>query len=97
MQLLKNLTLTISTMSQDTKFIYEKVNSYILQAAYAGIDDIKNDTLIFKEGFFDSMGFVMLISFLEEEYGFKIKDEELLEDNFESIDAITGFITRKAK
>jgi acyl carrier protein len=47
------------------------------------------------EGIFDSMGFILLINFIEETFGIKAKDSELLEDNFESINAIAGFVERK--
>jgi acyl carrier protein len=41
------------------------------------------------------MGFVLLITFLEEEFGVKTVDADLIEENFESINAITDFIVRK--
>jgi acyl carrier protein len=43
------------------------------------------------------MGFIMLISFLEEEFGIKTNDSDLTEENFESINAITDFVSRKLK
>ncbi len=58
-------------------------------------DKIKDDSLIFKEGYFDSMGFVVLITYLEENFGIKTSDSDLVEENFESINAITDFIVRK--
>ncbi len=82
-------------MTQDILEIKEKVKAYILQATSAGKDNIKDDSLIFKEGYFDSMGFVMLITFLEEEFGIKTTDADLVEENFESINAITDFVIRK--
>ncbi len=51
--------------------------------------------MLFKEGYFDSMGFIMLLSFIDEEFGVKVHDDELIEENFESISAISDFITRK--
>jgi acyl carrier protein len=82
-------------MKQDISTIKEKVKAYILQATSANKDKIKDNSLIFKEGYFDSMGFVMLISFIEQEFGTKTADADLVEENFESIDAITDFIVRK--
>ena len=73
----------------------EKVKSYVLQAVYADKEKIHDDTLIFKEGYFDSMGFVVLITFLEEKFGIQAADEDLIEENFESINAITSYIVRK--
>jgi acyl carrier protein len=85
----------MSKLINDPAIIKEKVQSYIIQAAHAENGKIKNDSLIFKEGYFDSMGFIMMITFFEEEFKIKTSDEDLIEENFESINAITGFICRK--
>jgi acyl carrier protein len=82
-------------MKDDSVEIKEKVKNYVLQAVYAEKEKIKDNSLIFKEGYFDSMGFMVLISFLEEEFGIKTNDSDLLEENFESINAISDFVTRK--
>ena len=82
-------------MKDDSVEIKEKVRNYVLQAVYAEKEKINDNSLIFKEGYFDSMGFMVLISFLEEEFGIKTNDSDLLEENFESIDAISDFVTRK--
>jgi acyl carrier protein len=82
-------------MKDDSVEIKEKVKNYVLQAVYAEKEKIKDNSLIFKEGYFDSMGFMVLISFLEEEFGIKTNDSDLLEENFESINAISDFVIRK--
>ena len=82
-------------MKQDLNSIRDKVKDYILQSAYGSEHEIQDNTLIFKNGYFDSMGFVMLISFIDEHLGIKVVDDELIEENFESINAITAFVTRK--
>ena len=79
----------------DTDNVQIKIKEYILRETFSEKVKIKNDTLIFKEGYFDSMGFVMLITFLEEEFGIKTSDTDLVEENFESINAITKYIIRK--
>jgi acyl carrier protein len=82
-------------MEQDILTIKEKVNQYVLQHTFAEKHKIQNDSLIFKEGYFDSMGFIMLITFIEEEFALKTSDADLIEENFESINAITSYILRK--
>jgi acyl carrier protein len=82
-------------MTDNSLMIREKIKNYVLQAVYADKEKIKDSTLIFKEGYFDSMGFMVLISFIEEEFGIKTNDSDLLEENFESINAISEFIIRK--
>jgi acyl carrier protein len=84
-------------MKQDLATIKEKVKSYIHQAAHVENDKIRDESLIFKEGYFDSMGFMVLITFIEEEFSIKTFDNDLTEENFESINAITDFISRKTK
>ena len=74
----------------------EKIRNYIVQTSHADANKIKDESLIFKEGFFDSMGFIMLITFLEEEFGIKTVDSDLIEENFESINTISEFIQRKS-
>lgn len=87
----------ILSMTQDTSTIRKKVKQYVLQEAFAEKNKIQNDSLIFKEGYFDSMGFMRLITFIEEEFGIKIIDADLKEENFESINAMTDFIDRKTQ
>ena len=79
----------------DQAVIRDQIRDYIQQATFAEKDKITNDSLIFKEGYFDSMGFVVLITYLEENFGVKTTDTDLVEENFESINAITDFIIRK--
>jgi len=84
-------------MNSNKSTISDKVRNYIVQASHAGEEKIKNESLIFKEGYFDSMGFIMLIAFLEETFSIKTNDDDLMEENFESINAITDFIHNKIK
>lgn len=79
----------------DSNEIKEKIRQFIIETTFAPEEDVKNDTLIFVKGIFDSMGFISLINFIEDKFAVKAKDSELLEDNFESIDAIAGFVERK--
>jgi acyl carrier protein len=84
-------------MTQDISTSKEKIRNYIVQTSHAEANKIKDESLIFKEGFFDSMGFIMLITFLEEEFGIKTGDSDLIEENFESVNAISEFIGRKSQ
>lgn len=68
---------------------------YVSKNSHVDISKVKPDTMLFKEGIFDSMAFVLLIDFLEEKFSVKIKDNDLIEENFESIAAITHFIDKK--
>jgi acyl carrier protein len=83
-------------MNTDLTAVKEKVRKYIEQAVHTDKDNIRDNTLIFREGFLDSMAFIVLITYLEEEFSIKTSDSDLIEDNFESINAITEFVQLKS-
>jgi acyl carrier protein len=43
----------------------------------------------------DSMGFISIIEFIEDTFSITTADSELIESNFESIQAISDYIYRK--
>lgn len=75
--------------------VKDKIRQFIVETTFAPSDQVKDETLIFIDGIFDSMGFISLINFIEETFAIKAQDSELLEDNFESINAIARFLDSK--
>jgi acyl carrier protein len=49
---------------------------------------------IIKEGILDSLGLMHLINYIEETFSLKIDDEELIPDNFETVEVISSLIGR---
>jgi acyl carrier protein len=43
----------------------------------------------------DSLGIMEVVSFIEEQYGIEIAEEELLADNFRTLEAIGSLVDRK--
>lgn len=75
--------------------VKNNVKEYIKKATFADDSKIKDDTMLFKEGLFDSMGFVSLIAYLEETFGVETNDDDLVEENFESVNAIVKYVSSK--
>ena len=75
--------------------IKEEVRTYLKEASLSNSDNIKDDTLIFDSGILDSMGLLFLIEFLNEKFEISIEDEELLPENFETVNSITEFVQKK--
>ena len=75
--------------------IKKGVFQFVYDNAFTSKENITDDVLIFKNGFLDSMGLVMLITYLEENFNIQTTDADLLEENFESINAITAFVEKK--
>jgi acyl carrier protein len=54
-----------------------------------------DDTSFLEVGVVDSFGIAELVSFVEQEFGISVADEELLPENFDSVDKLSSFIARK--
>ena len=77
--------------------IIEKVKLYIVNSSFSQKEDIQNDTLIFENSILDSMGFLFLIDFLKEEFEIEVDDNELVDDNFKSINNISDYLLEKLR
>lgn len=73
----------------------EKIRSFIAETTFTDVEKIKDETMIFDEGIFDSMGLLGLINFLESEFGVVTNDSELQEENFGSVERIFAFASQK--
>lgn len=69
--------------------------AYVKENTFKETESLKSDTMIFVEGILDSMGFALLLDFLESKFQIQAEDSDLVEENFESIDAIANFILKK--
>jgi acyl carrier protein len=70
-----------------------------LRKIIPGGDTVELDrmTPLLDKGYIDSTGILDLILVLEEEFGIEIGDEEVIPDNFESIDRIAAFVDSKRR
>lgn len=72
-----------------------QIRNFIAETTFSDPTIIKDETLIFDEGIFDSMGLLGLINFLESEFNVITNDTELQEENFGSVGRIAAFVERK--
>jgi len=82
-------------MATDKVHIEHQIFSFIEDKSNAEINRITSQTLLFREGIFDSMSLMLLVDFLEEKIGIRVGNDDLVERNFESVSAITDFVVRK--
>jgi len=55
-----------------------------------------DDSVSFLEsGIVDSTGILEIVEFVEEKFDISIEDDELVPENLDSIERLTGFLTRK--
>jgi acyl carrier protein len=76
--------------------IRHDVRAFLIDQYFFGKEVQLNNTDSFMDrGLLDSTGILELVSFLENTYGFRIEDNELIPDNLDSVDAVTDFVARK--
>ena len=73
----------------------DSIRKFIKENTFKEPEKILDNTLIFQEGFLDSMGLALLVDFIEDNHGVITNDEDLIEENFESISAINQYVERK--
>jgi len=54
-----------------------------------------DDVSFLEEGIVDSMGIMEVVAFVEETFGLAVEDQELVPDNFDSVDKLAAYIRRK--
>lgn len=82
-----------TTQGQSMK---DQIREFVKEAAQRkGVNDVTDTTSLVESGVIDSLGIFRLVSFLEENCKVRISDEEIVGENFETIDAIDGFVTAK--
>ena len=77
--------------------IKHQVRTYLLDNLLMGgtEQDIQDDTSFMGSHILDSTGFIELISYLEEQFGFQVKDEEMVPENLDSLKNIAHFVSSK--
>jgi acyl carrier protein len=76
--------------------VAESVNGFLKERSVVSHDaEIAADTSLLDSGLLDSAGLFELVSFLEERFGITIEDEELLPENFDTIDEIVALVGPK--
>ncbi len=77
--------------------ISQHIRSFVIENFLFGDTktDLKDTDLFLEQGIIDSTGVLELVSHLEENYGFKVEDEELIPENLNSIAFVSDYVQRK--
>jgi len=74
----------------------QQIRTFIIDTFLFGDDSaLQDDTSFMQNGIIDSTGILELISFMEENYGIQIQDDELVPENLDSLNNIGQFLSRK--
>jgi acyl carrier protein len=61
------------------------------------VTTLSPDEDLLERGIVDSAGIVQLIGYLEERYGVEVTDDELLPENFRTVDDLARFVRAKTE
>lgn len=75
----------------------QTLRAYILEN-YLFTDDesaLDSDDSFLEKGILDSTGILEMIYFLEEQFGVKVEDEEMVPENLDSVKKMSVFVAKK--
>lgn len=77
--------------------IEQQITSFIIDNLLLGKKlDVAGTRSFLEAGIIDSTGVLELVQFLEETWGFTVKDEEMVPDNLDSLANLVRFVQRKS-
>jgi acyl carrier protein len=84
-------------MTEVADDVRQQIRAYIEENflyLHPGIE-LRDDDQFLTLGIVDSLGFVELVEEVQSRYGVTVEDVDITEENFGSIEAITGYVGRK--
>lgn len=76
--------------------ISERIRVFLLETFPAlRATSLKDDDPLLEGGAVDSLGLLEIVTFLESEMGVRLADDDVVVENFESIEAITNLAARR--
>jgi len=83
--------------SRDMTNVLNVLRTYITEnfLQLVGLDRFEDTDSLMEKGIINSTGVLELLGFIEEEFGIKVEDEEVIPDNLDSLEKLAGFIQRK--
>ena len=89
----------ISSKLRGVMDIKERVHRYLLDDLIRDtyVIELQDSSNLIEGGIIDSLGIMELLLFIERTFRIKITNDELIPENFETIDAISTLIVNKTK
>ena len=69
------------------------IRSFILASFF--VDELDDEASFLETGVVDSLGLAQLVTFLEDEFGVAIDEDELVPENLDSVACAASFVERK--
>lgn len=77
--------------------IQKTLQDFISKELLSGSFEVETDESLLADGMVDSLGMLRLVTFIEETYSIQIPPEDLVIENFFTIDVIAAYLSDKVK
>lgn len=71
------------------------IHDYLINELAAERKSFAPDENLLAQGIIDSMGILNLVDFLETRFGIKTSEDDLIPENFMTLEALRSFVQRK--
>jgi len=77
--------------------VEQKLRQIVTETFLVGQESVElaGDASFIESGLIDSTGILQLVEFVEQEFGLKVDDEDLIPENLDSINRLAAFVERK--
>ena len=75
--------------------IQKELRQYIGSELGRDVSGVADSESLLEAGVIDSMGVLELVSFIEKHYRIAVSEDEMMPENFDTVDAIAAFIERR--
>jgi acyl carrier protein len=81
----------------ETSAAADRIRNFILEKfPLARKRNLTNRDQLLDTGILDSLGVLDVVAFIEKEFSVHVSDDELLPENFQSVDALVTFVQSKS-
>lgn len=82
----------------ETAVLKDTLREFIFENFLVGLrkNELDDTDSFLEKGIIDSTGVLELVAFVEQAFGFEVEDEELLPDNFDSLNKLQAYIEQKS-
>lgn len=84
-------------MNFDPEQVKRELLNFIVNSYMVDLEEIPLDESLIDEGIIDSFGLIEIATFLEKGFGIKIDEEDLVRENFGSVNKLVAFTERKKR
>ena len=75
--------------------VRDQLRDYVIGNFLFGSGDIDDDASLIREGILDSTGVLEIVLLMEETFGIPVGENEVVPENFDSINAMVAFVEQK--